>query len=164
MKSIEEIIYEKVFDYLFSDRNTMVSYANIKRDLMISVENYVDVYSEYFDIPRQKEFTDKTRAEMLSSNINDVDYRTYLEIELVISEILFSGNVYLEEIPLVAQLGVDLSQNCVGDMLALKNTLLANTTINQVPLTEQVALKRKLYGLFSTKTFRFQFKIVNFDK
>lgn len=145
VKSIEEIIYEKVFDYLFSDRNTMVSYANIKRDLMISVENYVDVYSEYFDIPRQKEFTDKTRAEMLSSNINDVDYRTYLEIELVISEILFSGNVYLEEIPLVAQLGVDLSQNCVGDMLALKNTLLANTTINQVPLTEQVALKRKLY-------------------
>ena len=145
IKSIEEIIYEKVFDYLFSDRNTIVSFSDIRRDLMISVENYVDIYSEYFDIPRQKDFTDKTREEMLSANINDVDYRTYLEIELVISEILFSGNVYLEEIPLVAQLGVDLSQSCVGDMLALKNTLLANTTINQVPLTEQVALKRKLY-------------------
>ena len=130
IKSIEEIIYEKVFDYLFSDRNTIVSFSDIRRDLMISVENYVDIYSEYFDIPRQKDFTDKTREEMLSANINDVDYRTYLEIELVISEILFSGNVYLEEIPLVAQLGVDLSQSCVGDMLALKNTLLANTTIN----------------------------------
>jgi hypothetical protein len=39
---------------------------------------------------------------MLSANINDIDYRAYLEIELVISEILFSGNVYLEEIPLIA--------------------------------------------------------------
>jgi hypothetical protein len=73
----------------------MPSYKNIKRDLLISIENYVDTYSEYFDIPRQKEFTDKTRAEMLSANMNDVDFRMYLEIELVVSEILFSGNVYL---------------------------------------------------------------------
>jgi hypothetical protein len=73
---------------------------------------------------------------MLSANINDIDYRVYLDIELVISELLFSGDVYLEEIPLIAQLGVDLSVSCVGDMLALKNTLLENTQINRVPLTE----------------------------
>lgn len=101
-KSIQEVIYEKVFDYLFSDRNIVPSYVNIKRDLLISVENYVDVYSEYFDIPRNRQFSDKTRAEMLTANMNDVDYRVYLEIELVVSEILFSGNVYLEEIPLIA--------------------------------------------------------------
>lgn len=147
-KSIEQIIYEKVFDFVFSNRNILPSYKNIKRDLLVSVENYVDTYSEYFDIPRQKEFTDKTRAQMLSANMNDVDYRMYLEIELVMSEILFSGNVYLEEIPLVAQIGVDLSQSCVGDMLALKNNLMANTQINQVDLTEQIALKRKLYEKF----------------
>ena len=147
-KSIQEIIYEKVFDYLFSDRNIVPSFVNIKRDLLISVENYVDIYSEYFDIPRERKFTDKTRAEMLSANINDIDYRVYLEIELVVSEILFSGNVFLEEIPLIAQLAVDLSQNCVGDMNVLKNKLIANTTVNQVPLTEQVALKRKLYEKF----------------
>lgn len=144
-KSIQEIIYEKVFDYIFSDKNIVPSYKDIKRDLLVTVENYVDTYSEYFDIPRTKEFTDKSRREMLSANMNDVDYRTYLEIELVVSEILYSGNVLLEEIPLIAQLGIDLSQNCVGDMLALKNSLMANTTINQVDLNEQVALKRKLY-------------------
>lgn len=108
-KSIQEIIYEKVFDYLFSDRNIVPSYVNIKRDLLISVENYVDIYSEYFDIPRERKFTDKTRAEMLSANMNDIDYRVYLDVELVVSEILFSGNVFLEEIPLIAQLAVDLS-------------------------------------------------------
>jgi hypothetical protein len=85
---------------------------------------------------------------MLSANMNDVDYRMYLEIELVVSEILFSGNVMLEEIPLIAQLGVDLSASCVGDMLALKNTMVANTTINQVDLNEQIALKRRLYEKF----------------
>lgn len=147
-KSIEQIIYEKVFDFVFSNRNIVPSYKNIKRDLVISVENYVDTYSEYFDIPRQKEFTDKTRADMLSANMNDVDFRVYLEIELVISQILFSGDVYLQEIPLVAQVGVDLSQSCVGDMLALKNNLMANTQVNQVDLNEQVALKRKLYEKF----------------
>lgn len=148
VKSIQEIIYEKVFDFIFSNRNIVPSYKNIKRDLLISIENYVDTYSEYFDIPRQREFTDKSRAEMLSANMNDVDYRVYIEIQLVISEILFSGNVYLEEIPLVAQVGADLSQNCVGDMLALKNQLIANTTVNLVDLDEQVALKRKLYEKF----------------
>lgn len=147
-KSVQEIIYEKIFDYLFSDRNIVPSYVNIKRDLLISVENYVDIYSEYFDIPREKKFTDSTRAEMLSANINDVDYRMYLDTELVISEILFSGNVFLKEIPLIAQLGVDLSQNCVGDMASLRDKLIANTTLNQVPLTEQVALKRKIYEKF----------------
>ena len=148
VKSIEEIIYEKVFDFIFSNRNIVPSYKNIKRDLLISIENYVDTYSEYFDIPRQKKFTDKSRAEMLSANINDVDYRVYLEIELIVSEILFSGNVLLEEIPLIAQIGADLSQSCVGDMLALKNQLMANTTVNLVDLDEQVALKRKLYEKF----------------
>lgn len=147
-KSIQEIIYNKVFDFIFSNRNIVPSYKNIKRDLLVTVEQYVDTYSEYFDIPRNYEFTDETRREMLTANMNDVDYRMYLEIELVVSELLFSGNVMLEEIPLIAQLGIDLSQNCVGDMLALKNSLVANTTINQVDLNEQIALKRKLYEKF----------------
>ena len=147
-KSLEEIIYNKVVDFVFNNRHIIPSYANIRRDLIVSVENYVDTYSEYFDIPRNKNFTDRSRQEMLSANMNDVDYRNYLEISLVVSEILYSGNVYLEEIPLIAQLGIDLSQSCVGDMLALKDTLMSNTTINQIPLTEQVALKRKLYEKF----------------
>ena len=147
-KSIQEIIYEKVFDFIFSNKNIIPSYKNIKRDLLVTVENYVDTYSEYFDIPRTYEFTDETRREMLTANMNDVDYRMYLEIQLVVSEILFSGNVMLEEIPLIAQLGIDLSQSCVGDMLALKNSLVANTTINQVDLNEQIALKRRLYEKF----------------
>ena len=147
-KSIQEIIYEKVFDFIFSNKNIVPSYKNIKRDLLVTVEQYVDTYSEYFDIPRTYEFTDETRRDMLTANMNDVDYRMYLEIELVVSELLFSGNVMLEEIPLIAQLGLDLSQSCVGDMLALKNSLVANTTINQVDLNEQIALKRKLYEKF----------------
>ena len=147
-KSIEEIIYNKILDFVFNNRHIIPVYADLRRDLIVSVENYVDTYSEYFDIPRNKEFTDRSRQEMLSANMNDVDYRNYLEISLVVSEILYSGNVHLEEIPLIAQLGIDLSQSCVGDMLALKDTLVNNTTINQIPLNEQVALKRKLYEKF----------------
>lgn len=148
VKSVQEVIYEKIFDFIFSNRNIVPSYKNIKRDLIVSVENYVDTYSEYFDIPRQKDFTDKSRAEMLSANINDVDYRVYIEIQLVVSEILFSGKVWLEEIPLIANIGADLSAECVGDMLMLKNQLMENTTVNLVDLNEQVALKRRFYEKF----------------
>ena len=101
-KSIQEIIYERVFDFIFTNKNFLPSYKNLKRDLLVTVEQYVDTYSEYFDIPRKYEFTDETRREMLTANMNDVDYRMYLEIELVVSELLFSGNVMLEEIPLIA--------------------------------------------------------------
>lgn len=147
-KSIEEIIYTKVFDYIFHNKNVQVQYADLKRDLLISIENYVDTYSEYFDIPRYESPTEASRTAMLEANINDVSWKDYLQIKTVISETLYSGNVYLQEIPLIAQLGLDLTQQCVGDMLQLRNTLVQNTTINLVPLTEQVSLRRRLYEKF----------------
>lgn len=228
IKSIQEIIYEKIFDYLFSNRNIIPSYKNIKRDLIVSVENYIDTYSDYFDIPREVKVDDDSRSKMLnqllaemeaqnavmesnqiSSNIideleldtdehnarrmfarrrsidngieeveeaqsttikkissktnrskttgsiadnankNDVDYKVFLEdSQMMVSDLLFSGDVHLRELPLVAQLSVDLSQECVGDMLALKEQLLKDTTVNQVELEEQVQLKKDIYEKF----------------
>lgn len=113
--------------------------------MIISIDNYVDTFSEYFDIPRSKKYYSRQSREMLEANMNSVEWESYLEIEQVIAEIIFSGDVHLEEIPLVAQLALDLNQDCVGDMLTLKNSLIANTTINLVPLTEQVAIRRRLW-------------------
>ena len=173
-KSIQEVIYEKIFDYLFSDRNTLLSFKDIKRDLVISVENYVDTYSEYFDIPRKDKVNDTTRRDLLdgllseyeklsieeksantyttlmsSANENDVDEKVFLDdSQFAISQILFSGNVHLEEIPLIAKVSVDLSQDCVGNMLMLKNQLTENLTTNQLDLKQQVQLKKDLYEKF----------------
>lgn len=146
--SIEEIIYTKVFDYIFLNRDNTKQYVDIKRDLKISIETFVDTYSEYFDIPRTKEIGPSTRRDILTANMNDVDYKNYLQISKVVSELLYSGKTFLKQIPLIASLALDLSQKCVGDMLQLKNTMLENVTINQIPLDEQIALKRRLYEKF----------------
>lgn len=229
LKSIQEIIYEKIFDYLFSNRNIIASYENIKRDLIVSVENYVDTYSDYFDIPREQKVDEDSRSKLLnqllneleaqnvvnendyvviddegeeeddkistysrmrmmkptraastdepkeveedtsstttqtnttssttnttSSNLNlgtiDVDYKVFLDdSQLLISDLMFSGNVYLKELQLIANVSVDLSQDCVGDMLALKEQILEGIKPEGVDLTEKIELKKQIYEKF----------------
>lgn len=149
-KSLEEIVYQKIFDWLFDSRNIMPSIKEIRRDFGVSIEQFVDTYAEYFNIPRDKKLQDTTRADsdMITANMNDVDYRYYLQVEEVVGGMLYQGNVWLDEIPLIAQLALDLTQECVGDLLAMKNTLSYKSTINQVELTERVNLKRRLYEKF----------------
>lgn len=147
-KSIEQIVYDKIVDFVFENRNLIPQYATIRHDLYVSVEAFVDTYSEYFDIPRNPDLSDASRADVLAANMNDVDYRDYLQIADVISDIIYSGEMYLKEIPLIASVGLNLSDECAGDLLDVKNQLLSNALINLVPLTEQVDLKRKLYEKF----------------
>lgn len=142
-KSVEEIIYDTIIKFIFDNKSYLPQMAEIKRDLSVSIESYVDTYSEYFDIPRDSVTT--KRKKKISASMNDVDYKQYLEVGNVISNLLYSGYTFLKEIPLIARLGIDLSAQCVGDMAVLRDKLLMYSTLNQVALTEQVALKRKLY-------------------
>lgn len=145
VKSIEQIVYDKIVDFVFENRNLLPQYINIRRDLSVSVESFVDTYSEYFDIPRNPELSDKSRADVLGANMNDVDYRDYLKIADVVSDILYSGEMYLNEIPLIASVGLNFADECMGDLLDVKNELLSNAVVNLVPLSEQVDLRRRLY-------------------
>lgn len=144
-KAIEEVIYEKIIDFYFENRNQIPQLSELQKNLTISLEEYVDIYSEYFDVPRQRECTDASRKAMLEANMNDVNYSDYLEVNKVISEMIYSGEVYLEEIPLIAQVGLDLSAECAGDVENLRQELLNNATLNQISLSEQIAIRRKLY-------------------
>ena len=143
--SLEQIIYDKIIDFYFENKNLKPHISRLQHDLIISIEEYIDIYSEYFDIPRNKKCTDKTRAELIDANINNVNYDDYINVAKVVSEILFNGELYLEEIPLIAQVGLDLSQKCAGDVATLRDVLLNEATVNQVSISDQIALRRKLY-------------------
>ena len=148
-QSIEQIIYEKIIDFIFNNRALQPQMSELKQNLLVSIEQYVDTYSEYFDIPRDKELrVEPDREYMIEANMNDIDYRNYIEINEVINEIIYAGEVYLEEIGLMANLALDLTQECVGQMLELKNELISSATVNQVPLTEQINLRRRFYEKF----------------
>ena len=150
--SIEQIIYDKILDFYFENRNLSYQNLEIKRSLQnnlsISIEQYVDIYSDYFDIPRNKKYNDKTRAKFLSANINMTNYEDYLKVARIISDTLFTGEVYLEEIPLIASMALDLSKRCAGEVSTLRDNLLREATINFVSINDQIALRRKLYEKF----------------
>ncbi len=143
--SLEQIIYDKIIDFYFENKNLKPQIAELQNNLSISIEQYVDIYSDYFDIPRDRKPTEKSRQEFITANMNTPNYEDYVQVSRVISDLLFSGEVYLEEIPLVAQVGLDLSQKCAGDVATLRDVLLNNATINLISLNDQIALKRKLY-------------------
>lgn len=164
-KSIEQIIYDKVVDFIFNNRNLQPQLAELKQNLMVSIEQYVDTYGEYFDIPREKRFRKNNahREDMIEMNQFQTDYRVYIEVNNLINEILYTGEVYLEEIPLIANLGLDFSQQCVGEMAALRDTLVGNATINLIPLNEQIDIKRKLYEKFLGVDLYYMYVDDNFD-
>ncbi len=146
--SIEQIIYDKIVDFYFENRNLKPQIQDLQNNLSITLEQYVDVYSEYFDIPRNKELGNSSREKFITANMNTPNYKEYLELAEVVSGLLFDGEVYLEEIPLIAQAALDFSQDCAGDVAVLRDTLLNQATINLISLNEQVRLKRKLYEKF----------------
>lgn len=143
--SLEQIIYDKIVDFYFENKNLVPQIAELQNNLSISIEQYVDIYCDYFDIPRTKLPSDVTRARFLSANINTARYKDYVEVAKTITDLLYSGEVYLEEIPLIAQVGLDLSQQCAGEASTLRDLLLENATLNLVSLNDQIALRRRLY-------------------
>jgi hypothetical protein len=147
-KSIEEIIYEKIIDFYFDNKNLTPQMEELQRNLTITLEEYIDIYSEYFDIPRNKKCNDKSRQELLNANINNVNHSDYLEVSKILSDMIYSGEIYLEEIPLIAEVGLNLSAECAGAVEDLRQELLNNATLNQISLSEQISIRRKLYEKF----------------
>lgn len=148
-QSVVEIIYNKIIDFAFNTKQLQPQMAELKKNLTVSIEQFVDTYSEYFDVPREKAYRiEKEREYMIECNMNEVDYRDYLDINEILKETLYTGEVYLIELGLMADLALDLTQDCVGEMLELKNQLLYEATINQVSLTDQINIRRRFYEKF----------------
>lgn len=157
-KSLEQIIYNKILDYYFNNKNLSNYIDKLKENLSISVEQYIDIYSDYFDVPRyynydiserealmNKYIHNSERSNYLTANINDVDYEYFLNISTVLNDILSPGETILEELPITAKMGLDLSGNCAGEATKLRDELLYNATLNQLSLNDQLGIRQRLY-------------------
>lgn len=145
--SIEKIIFDKIIQYLFNNDQSQIPF--VQNFLNISIDNYVDVYSDYFDIER---------GVVPTANYNDIDKDIYFELKKVLGDMLFDGNVYLREIPLIAQLAIDFSQECIGDKLTLKNELVEKSELSLITDTDKIALRKKLYQKFIGTDFYYLYK------
>ena len=108
--SIERSIFEKIYDYVFTSEinpeyNVLSSSLSaLAVNLKIDIEEFVDVYSNYFDIPRVNNLS----QEFNRSNTNDIDVATFFDNP----DEIFKGDVFLSEIPLAINNAINFDVTC----------------------------------------------------
>lgn len=143
--SVERSLYEKIYNYVVSaedDPNyTTLNYSlsNIVNNLNIDIHEYVDVYSNYFDLPRTNVNEEGLRREFYTSNLNDIDYTVYFDN----TDIIFSSKVFLTEIPLAVNTALEYDVTCDPlNPLALKDQNCIN--LCGFNTEDRLALQQKL--------------------
>lgn len=123
--SIERSIYEKIYDYVFTSEenpeynNLSLSLSALTTNLKIDIEEFVDTYSNYFDIPRVNNQT----QEFNRSNINDIDVNIFFDT----SDEVFKNEVFLTEIPIAINNAVNFNVTCSEFNPLYASTVNANT-------------------------------------
>lgn len=123
--SIERSIFEKIYDYVFTSEinpeyNVLSSSLSaLAVNLKIDIEEFVDTYSNYFDIPRTNNFS----QEFNNGNINDIDVTTFFDDP---NEV-FKSEVFLREIPIAINNVVNFDVTCSELNPLFVNTIATNT-------------------------------------
>ena len=105
--SIERALYETVYDYVFSSQSNPsystidYSLSSLQANLKIDLQEFVDVYSDYFDLPKGTDpFT--------TVNREDVDVTLFFDDPSAI----FKSEVFLNQIPLAVNTSLSYSEAC----------------------------------------------------
>jgi hypothetical protein len=104
--SIEKALFDKIYEYVFYSDTTPnyktinYSLSTLKTFLSIDIEEFVDVYSSYFDLPKNDDVFTRT-------NRNEIDPKLYFEDSLQI----FRSSIFLNEIPLAVNTTIEAFTN-----------------------------------------------------
>ena len=149
-KSIEKAIFEKIYNYIFTSEQQPqytllnVSLSSIVLDMKIDIEEFVDVYGNYFDLPRENTSTETLRDELYTSNINSIDINLFFSV--VQPGTIFQSSVFLNELPLAINYATTVDLICDPT----NPLLLVNTDNNKCGFssTDKERLKRELISKY----------------
>lgn len=147
--SLERAIYEAVIAYLFSDDGvqnfSLVNYNidKIKRNLEIDISEFIDVYSNYFDISRTPVNENTIREELYTFNTNSIDKDLFFNKNSEITKQIFGNSVYLKNIPLAVNVVLDLNPVCTPANPF--EDLLVEDKQDLLGADNRVALKKRFY-------------------
>jgi hypothetical protein len=135
--SVERALYEKIYDYVFASQNNPLystvdfSLSGLQSSLKIDLQEFVDVYSEYFDLPVG---TDPFTA----VNREDINVNLFFDDPFAV----FRNEIFLSEIPLAVNASISFNEACDPTNPV---TLLKNECENKSGFTddEKTALKIK---------------------
>lgn len=149
--SIEKAIFERIYSYIFSTEQQPqytlfnLSLPTIVSEMQINIEEFVDVYGNYFDIPQTTTNTDNIRDQLYQSNINKVDIANYFDV--VDSTDVFKSQFFLLEIPLAVNYSVTVDLICdpTNPILLIDNNIANVCGLSQ---TERDLLKKDLISKY----------------
>jgi hypothetical protein len=149
--SIEKAIFERIYSYIFSSdqqpQYTLfnLSLSTIVTEMQINVEEFVDVYGNYFDIPRTTTDTATLRNELYQNNINSIEVEDYFGV--VSSSDVFKSQFFLLEIPLAVNYAVTVDLICdpTNPILLLDNEVTNKCGFSQ---SDRDNLKKELISKY----------------
>lgn len=148
--SIEKALFNKIYEYVFSSDTTPnyktinYSLSTLKTYLSIDIEEFVDVYSSYFDLPKENDvFT--------LINRNEIDANLYFEDTLQV----FKSSVFLNEIPLAVNVSLQAFSNPCDPTNPV--ALLRQECSNRTGFTEDqiITLKKRFLEKYSGVDFHY---------
>lgn len=148
--SIEKAIFKSIIDYLATDDAIAAStVASVASNLQINITEYVDAYSNYFDLDPEAsasdlQITNELRTKYLTSNTNAISANLFLNLrDSIVNEVL-STPFYLKEIGQGLLINPQLVIQQALRQTACEQTLaqLLNTSVDA--LSGSYELKRKL--------------------
>lgn len=155
--SLELCIYELITQYIFSDDNIAgssglnYSLDRIKQSLEIDIDEFVDVYSNYFDLPRVPVSESAIREELYTFNTNSIDADIFFNNDDEVTRMIFGDDVYLSEIPLAVNLSLSLNPICAVDNPL--SSLVEDDNKDQIGAAGRLDLKKRLYSKYLGSDF-----------
>lgn len=148
--SIEKALFNKIYEYVFSSDTTPnyktinYSLSTLKTFLSIDIEEFVDVYSSYFDLPKDDDVFTLT-------NRNEIDPKLYFEDTLQV----FRSSVFLNEIPLAVNISLQAFSNPCDPTNPI--ALLRQECSNRTGFTEDqiTTLKKRFLEKYSGVDFHY---------
>jgi hypothetical protein len=136
--SIEKALYESIYNYIFAAEDTpaynatSLTLSSLRANLGIDVQEYVDVYGNYFDIPRDD-------SQLTRTNSNDINATLFFDDPTTI----FRSSVFLREIPLAINATLSYDNICDPENpLVLQENECEDVT--GITATQRTQLKRQL--------------------
>ena len=84
---VERAIFDNIYNFLVGSQDTLatstIQLSSVISKLDIDIEEYIDVYGDYFDLPRTSTGETDLRQELYNSNVNDINPDYYFDPDAI---------------------------------------------------------------------------------
>jgi hypothetical protein len=164
---VERAIFDNIYNFLFGSQDTLstsnIQLSSLITKLDIDIEEYIDIYGDYFDLPRTRNCDhsdapdsisteNEIRQELYSSNVNDIDPDYYFDPDAIKA---LTTNVFLSTVPAfyINPPNVEVFVDNVCDPNNALNEAIDSRTKGSLTPSDIYSLKRALISKYCSADF-----------